>query len=144
MDIRWAAAGLTTLVMVCGCGSSQSGVSAADLAITHDVRRGADEIRTTHDRKTLEAQLGRVVARLRATRGSTSVVERARAAALAGFVLTRKGVRSQIDFMENDSGEVEAATVHARRADLYLKRGANRIRAAGAALGLRIDDLDGY
>ena len=108
------------------------------------MRRGADEIRTTHDRKTLEAQLGRVVARLRATRGSTAVVERARAAALAGFVLTRKGVRSQIDFMENDSGEVEAATVHARRADLYLKRGANRIRAAGAALGLRIDDLDGY
>jgi hypothetical protein len=144
MDIRWAAAGLTTLVLVCGCGSSQSGVSAADRAITHDVRRGADEIRTTHDRKTLEAQLGRVVASLRGTRGSTAAVERARAAALAGFVLVRQGVRSQIDFMENDSGEVEAATVHARRADRYLKRGANRIRAAGAALGLRIGDLDGY
>lgn len=61
-----------------------------------------------------------------------------------GFELTRKGVGSQIDFSENDSGEVAAATRDARRADRYLRRGANRIRMAGLALGIRINEIDGY
>ena len=72
------------------------------------------------------------------------MVEQARRVALMGFELTRKGVRSQIDFSENDSGNVAAATRDARRADRYLKGGANRIRIAGLALGIRIRELDGY
>ncbi len=61
-----------------------------------------------------------------------------------GFELTRKGVRSQIDFSENDSGNVAAATRDARRADRYLGRGADRIRTAGLALGIQIAKLDGH
>ena len=141
---RRAAVGFVGLVLVCGCGSSDSGTSAADATIKRDVLRGADEIRSTQGRKTLAAQLGRVIANLRSARGSTAAVERARTVALGGFELTREGVGSQIDFIENDRGEVAAATRDARRADRYLGRGAVRIRRAGLALGLHIGDLDGY
>ena len=72
------------------------------------------------------------------------MVERARQIALVGFELTQKGVRSQIDFTDNDSGEVAAATRDAKRADRYLRRGADRIRTAGLVLGTRIGELDGY
>ncbi len=144
MNLRWAAAGLMGYALACGCGSSGSGLSAADASVKRDVLRGVDEIRATHDRKLLEAQLGEVVASLRTERGSTRATERARKVALGGFELTRTGVRSQIDFSENDRGEVAAATRDARRADRYLGRGADRIRIAGLALGLHIGMLDGY
>ncbi len=132
------------LMLVCGCGSSRSGMSTADAAVKRDLLRGVEEIQTTHDRKRLDAQLSRIVARLRGERGSTTAVERAREVALVGFELTRKGVGSQIDFSENDSGNVAAATRDARRADRYLGQGANRIRRAGVALGIHIGKLDGY
>ena len=144
MNLRWAAAGLLALVLGCGCGSSGSGASTADVSVKHDVMRGVEEIWSTHDRKRLHAQLGRIIASLRGERGSTSVVERARRLALVGFELTQKGVRSQIDFAENDSGEVAAAARDAMRADRYLKRGAHRIRMAGLLLGARIRELDGH
>jgi hypothetical protein len=144
MSLRWAAAGLMGCVLACGCGSSGSGTSAADAAVKRDVLHGVDEIRATQDRKRLEAQLGVIVASLRAERGSTGAVERARKVALAGFELTRKGVRSQLDFSENDRGEVAAAARDARRADRFLGTGADRIRLAGPALGLHIGLLDGY
>lgn len=144
MKIRWAATGLLALVLGCGCGSSRSGSSTANVSIKHDLVRGVEEIRSTRDRKTLDSQLGHIVASLRGERGSTAVVERAREDALMGFELTRKGVGSQIDFSENDSGEVAAATRDARRADRYLRRGANRIRMAGLALGIRINELNGH
>jgi hypothetical protein len=137
------AAALTALVLVCGCGASRSAVSA-DAAIKSDLLRGVGDIRSTIDRKTLAAQLGRVIASLRGERGSTASVERARRAAVEGFELTRTGVGSQIDFSENDSGEVAAATRDARRADRYLGRGAGLIRRAGQALGIHIGTLDGY
>jgi hypothetical protein len=144
MNPRWAAAGLTTLMLGCGCGSSRSGVSRADVSVKQDLRRGVEEIRSIHDRKRLDAELSRTVARLRRERGSTAAVVRARRAALAGFVLTRKGVGRQIDFSENDRGEVEAATRDARSADRYLKSGANLIRMAGLRMGIQIGDLDGH
>ena len=75
---------------------------------------------------------------------ASAAVERARKVALAGFQLTRKGVRSQIDFSENDRGEVAAAARDARRADRYLGSVADRIRTAGLALGLHLGLLDGY
>jgi hypothetical protein len=144
MIVRWAATGLMALVLGCGCGSSRSGVRTADVSVKQDLLRGVEEIQSTHDRQRLDAQLGRIIASLRGERGSTAVVEQARQMALLGFVLTQKGVRSQIDFSENDSGEVAAATRDARRADRFLGRGANRIRIAGLAFGIRIRKLDGY
>lgn len=142
--VHWGAAALMVLVLGCGCGTSRPRVHAADAPIKRDLLRGVDEIRSTIDRKRLHAQLGDIVESLRGEHGSTAEVERAREVALVGFALTRKGVRSQIDFSENDRGEVAAATRDARRADRYLSRGADRIRTAGLAFGIQIGELDGY
>jgi hypothetical protein len=40
--------------------------------------------------------------------------------------------------IDNDSGEVAAATRDAARADRYFRRGANRLRAAGQTAGRRL------
>ena len=69
---------------------------------------------------------------------------RGRALAVQGFEATLKGVRSELDFDGNDSGEVAAATRDAARADRYLARGANRMRAAGRALSVQIGELKGH
>jgi hypothetical protein len=92
----------------------------------------------------LRAQLVDVVALLRRAHGTTASAQRGRQLALQGFEATLQGIRSQLDFSENDSGEVAAATRDARRADLYLRRGANRLRAAGRALGVEVGELNGY
>jgi hypothetical protein len=131
-------------VLTSGCGSSPSRKSAEDAAVERAVRRGVDDIRLTQDRRRLAARLSRVIATLRSERGSNATAERARSIALEGFEATRKGVGSQIAFIENDRGEVAAAARDARRADRYLRRGADEIRRAGTALGLHIGDLDGY
>jgi hypothetical protein len=108
------------------------------------VRRGVEEIRVTRDRKKLRAQLVELVAHLRRAQGTTASARRGRVLALQGFEATLEGTRSQLDFIENDSGEVAAATRDAKRADRYLRLGAARLRAAGEVLGVRVGELNGY
>jgi hypothetical protein len=109
-----------------------------------DLLRGVRQIRATHDRKKLHAELIGTLAHLRRTHGTTAATRRGRELAIRGFEATLQGVRSLIDFDENDSGEVAAATRDAARADRYLTRGANRLRAAGRALGVQIGELNGH
>ena len=135
---------LVGLTLVSGCGSSAPALARADLSIEQDLIRGVREIRTTRDRKKLYAELVRLIAHLRRTHGTTVSARRGRELALLGFEATLKGTRSQLDFSENDSGEVAAATRDAKRADRFLRRGANRLRSAGRALGVRIGELNGY
>ena len=130
---------LLSLALAAGCGSSRS-----DASIKRHLLRGINQIRTTRDRAELHAKLVRTLASLRRDHSSTPAERRARGLAIEGFAATLKGVRSQLDFMENDSGNVAAATRDARRADRYLSRGASRLRAAGAALGIRVGKLSGY
>ena len=73
-----------------------------------------------------------------------SLPRSSKALAVKGFESTLEGVASLLDFSENDSGELAAATRDAKRADRYLARGANRLRAAGQAIGIRIGSLNGY
>jgi hypothetical protein len=124
------------LALAAGCGSSNS--AASDASVKRHLLRGVAEIRTTRDPATLHAQLVRTLASLRRDHASTAAERRARSLAIAGFEATLKGVRSRLDFIENDSGNVAAATRDARRADRYLALGASRLRAAGAVLGIRI------
>jgi hypothetical protein len=136
--------GLVGLTLVGGCGASDSAPARDDRSIEQDLLRGVREIRVTRDRKTLHRQLVLLLAHLRRTRGTTASVRRGRELAVQGFEATLKGVRSQLDFSENDSGEVAAATRDAKRADHNLRRGATLLRAAGRALGVRVGELDGY
>jgi hypothetical protein len=148
---RPARARLTFCVALCliglapaGCQSSGPAPGRADLSIEHDLRRGTRLIRVTHDRKKLRAELVQLLAHLRRAHATTASGRRGRELALQGFEATLEGTKSQLDFVENDSGEVAAATRDAKRADRYLRLGAARLRAAGHALGVRVGELNGY
>lgn len=132
---------LVAFALVAGCGSSPARTATDDASIKQELLRGVHQIRAEHDRKKLSAELARLLVRLGRLRGST-VGERARVLAMQGFEATIKGTRSQLDFSENDRGEVAAATRDAERADRYLTLGANRLRAAGQALGIQIGKLN--
>jgi hypothetical protein len=128
-----------SVALAAGCGSSAS----PDAAIKRDLRRGVAQIRTTRDKPKLYAGLARTLTSLRRDRAETPATRRAKRLAIEGFELTRKGLRSLLDFEENDSGNVAAATRDAVRADRFLTRGANRLRAAGSSLGIRIGKIAG-
>jgi hypothetical protein len=140
----WTAVWLIALVLVGGCGHSTPASGRPDVSIKQDLLRGVQQIRASHDRKTLHAELIRTLTRLRRAQGATATTRRGRELAVQGFEATLKGVESEIAFDENDSGEVAAATRDATRATRYLTRGANRLRAAGRALGVQIGEITGH
>jgi hypothetical protein len=123
-------AALLALVLVAGCGSSSS-------AVERDLRRGMAQIRNTHDAKKLRTELRGTLARLRRDRASDPAERRARALAIRGFEATLAGVQGRIDFVDNDSGNIEAATRDALRADRGMAKGARLLRAAERALDAR-------
>jgi hypothetical protein len=125
-----AAAAALALVLLTGCGSSTSSVE-------RDLRRGLAQIRDTHDAKKLRAELRDTLQRLRRDRPSGPAERHARALAIRGFEATLDGVQGRIDFVDNDRGNIEAATRDALRADRGMARGARLLRAASRALGGR-------
>ena len=122
-----AAAAALALLLVAGCGSSSS-------AVERDLRRGEAQIRHTRDPKKLRAELRATLARLRRDDASGLAERRARALAIRGFEATLDGLQGRIDFVDNDRGEIEAATRDALRADRGMARGARLLRAAERAL----------
>ena len=144
MSGRSTARWLVALALVAGCGSSTSKVEPSEASIKATVLRGVGQIRVMHDRRKLSAELVRIVASLRRSRPANAAGRQARSLAIQGFESTLEGTRSQLDFSENDRGNIEAATRDAKRADRYLKLGANRLRAAAQALGIRIGKLNQY
>jgi hypothetical protein len=128
------AAAVVVLTVVVGCGSSTSP------SVKDQVVRGIEQIRASHDAKKLHAQLGQTLANLRRTRSATP----GRRLAVQGFAATLRGVQGQVDLIDNDSGNLEAAVRDAAEADRYRARGANLLRAAGRALGIRVGELKGY
>lgn len=101
--------------------------------------RGIEQIRRSHDAKKLRVQLVRTLASLR-----REIPAPGRHLAIHGFEATLRGVQAQVDLIENDSGNVEAAMRDAAKADRFRARGANLLRAAGRALEVRVGKLKGY
>jgi hypothetical protein len=122
-----AAAAALALLLVAGCGSSGS-------AVERDLRRGMTQIRSTHDAKKLRSELRGTLARLRRDDPSGAAERRAQALAIRGFEATLDGVQGRIDFVDNDRGEIEAATRDALRADRGMAKGGRLLRAASRAL----------
>jgi hypothetical protein len=122
-----ATAAALVLVLVAGCGSSSS-------AVERDLRHGITQIRDTRDTKKLRAELRGTLARLRPDRASGPDERRARALAIRGFEAMLTGLESLIAFYDNDSGNIEAATRDALRANRFRARGARLLRAAERAL----------
>ena len=119
--------------LVAGCGSSSSG----------DVKAALDDgiaaIRATHDYGELRGKLLATIARLRSTRDGEG-----RRLAIRGFESMIRGNNSRIAFVENDRGNIEAATRDAKRAGAGLRKGATLLRAAGRLLGRKVGTLNGY
>jgi hypothetical protein len=118
--------------------------AGSDGSLVHTLRQGVAQIRRPQTQQRLDAALAQTLARLRADTASTAAGRRGRRLAIRGFTWTRKGIRAQLDMRANDSGNVEAATRDAKRADRCLGRGAAVLRAAGRAFGLRIGSLNGH
>ena len=133
------AAALFVLALT-GCGSS----SAPDDSVKRDLLEGISQIRNTHDYEDLRPQVARTITRLRQDPAPTAAERRAKDLAIQGFGSTLKGVDSEIDFVENDRGEIRAATRDAERATRSLKRGARLLRAAGRILGVRIGTINEF
>jgi hypothetical protein len=117
--------------VLAGCGSSSP--------VKGTFRDGIESIRRTHDAVRLRTELRRTIARLRSERDV-----KGRRLALRGFQSTLRGVEAQIDFHENDRGNIRAATRDARRANAGLGEGARLLRAAGRQLGVQVGTLNGY
>jgi hypothetical protein len=124
-----AAAVALTLLLVAGCGSSGSGS-----AVERDLRRGMAQMRHTRDAKKLRTELRGTLARLKRDEASGPEERRARALGIRGFEATLDGLEGRIDFVDNDRGNIEAATRDALRADRGMARGARLLRAASRAL----------
>jgi hypothetical protein len=122
------------LAILAGCGDSPK-----DGGLKAVFEDGVASIRATQDFEQLRAKLRRTIAGLRSTRDGEG-----RALAIRGFEATLQGVQSRIDFHENDSGNITAATRDARRANAWLERGATLLRAAGRLLDVRVGTLSGY
>ena len=138
---------LAALALTSGCSEGMTPAATpreSNAAVGESLARGLDQIRTTRDMRKLQVELVRTVATLRSEHGSTVAGRIGRALAIDGFDATLAGVRARIDFDENDSGNVEAATRDARRASRFLKRGAEYLRRAGQALGVPVGKLNGY
>src|SRR4051812_34158826 len=123
---------LVAAAFLAGCGSSERSVKAV---LTDSLAT----VRQTQDYEAQRADLRDALKQLRSTRDGE-----ARRLAIRGFEATLRGVEARIDFVENDSGNVAAATRDARRADLGLGAGARLLRAAGRLLEVRVGRLNGY
>ncbi|MDQ2911245.1 MAG: hypothetical protein M3R26_00120 [Actinomycetota bacterium] len=144
MTRKHAVVAAVGLALFGGCQSSNPAANASSADVKAALARGVAQIRGSHDKEKLHAKLLHTLARLRSVRASTPVGREARSLAIQGFASMLRGVESQLAFIQNDSGNVEAATRDARRADRSLKRGASLLRAAGRALGVQVGSLNGY
>jgi exonuclease VII small subunit len=126
------------LALLAGCGSSKPG------SVREDVLRGVEQIRASHSAKKLHGQLTRTLASLREEHASAATERTARRLAIRGFEAALQGIGAQIDLIENDSGNLEAAVRDASKADRYWKKGATLLRAAGRSLGIAVGTLKGY
>jgi hypothetical protein len=135
---------ISGLALTMGCAERKAPARNSDAAVKESLAHGIAQIRSTHDVKKLHAELVRTVASLREERGSTAAGREGRVLAIEGFEATLKGLQAKIDFVANDRGNIEAATRDARRADRFLRQGAESLRRAGQALGVRVGALNGY
>jgi hypothetical protein len=137
--MRRALAGSILFVALSGCGSSTTSDPAKQAFLD-----GVAQIRRTNDADKLRGQLLRTIDRLRATHPSSQAARTGKALAIGGFSWTLMGAEARIEIRVNDSGSLEASVQDARRADRNLNRGAELLRTAGRAFGVRIGKLNGH
>ena len=131
---RIVAAGFAALALA-GCGASDSALEA-------HFRQAISQIEDTHDYRALQAKLRRTLAVIEKDRDE----RRAKTLAVQGLRSALRGVAALIEFVENDSGNLPAATVDEAHAFKFWSRAARLLREAGAELGVEIGSgaLNGF
>jgi|1185.fasta_scaffold387425_2 hypothetical protein len=105
----------------------------AGLAATHP---GDFHVRARAVRQTL--------GKLRRDRPSSRSGQEGRRLAIGGYLWALWALRAQIEFVDEDSGQVAEATRDAARADRCWLHAAPRLRAAGEALGVPVGLVNGF
>lgn len=118
--------------------------TASDSAVKEDLVRGIRQILAAPGAIKLAPQLVQTLERLRRDRGSTTAGRRGRTHAIQGFTWTLRGIKTQLDMAKYDSGNLPASVRNAKRADRYLTRGADLLRAAGRVFSISIGKLNGH
>jgi type II secretory pathway component PulJ len=131
---RIVAAAFAALALA-GCGASDSALEA-------HFRQAISQIEHTHDYRALQAKLRRTLAVIEKDRDE----RRAKTLAVQGLRSALHGEAALIEFVENDSGNLPAATVDEARAFKFWSRAARLLRKAGAELGVEIGSgsLNGF
>ena len=135
MPARRIVAAAFAALALAGCGASDSPLEA-------HFRQAISQIEDTHDYRALQAKLRRTLAVIEKDRGE----RRAKRLAVQGLRSALRGVAALIEFVENDSGNLPAATVDEARAFKFWSRAARLLRKAGAELGVEIGSgsLNGF
>jgi hypothetical protein len=133
---RMIAAAFAALALA-GCGAS-----ASNSSLEAHFRQAISQIQDTHDYRKLQAKLRRTLAVIEKDRDE----RRAKTLAVQGLRSALRGVAALIEFVENDSGNLPAATVDEARAFKSWSRAARLLRKAGAELGVEIGSgsLNGF
>ena len=123
-------------------GLALAGCGASDSALETHLRQAISQIQGTRDYRALQAKLRRSLATIEKDPDE----RRAKAPAVEGLRSALRGVAALIEFVENDSGNLPAATVDEARAFKSWSRAARLLRKAGAELGIEIDSgsLNGF
>jgi hypothetical protein len=133
MPARRIVAAAFAALALAGCGGSDSALEA-------HFRQAISQIEDTRDYRALRAKLLRTLAAIEKDRDE----RRAKTLAVQGLRSALRGVAAQIEFVEDDSGDLPAATVDATRTYKFWSRAARLLRKAGAELGVEIDSLNGF
>ena len=133
-DRRIVAAAFAALALA-GCGTSDSGLE------TH-FRQAISQIENTHNYRALQAKLRRTLAVIQ----KDGDERHAKTLAVQGLRSALRGVAALVEFVENDSGNLPAATVDEAHAFKFWSRAARLLREAGAELGVEIGSgaLNGF
>ena len=127
MPARRAVAAAFAALALAGCGASDS-------ALESHFRQAISQIQTTRDYSALQAKLRRTLVAIE----KDSDDRRAKTLAVQGLRSALRGEAALIEFVENDSGNLPAATVDEARAFESWSRAARLLRKAGAKLGVEI------
>lgn len=100
--MRSASAAAVAALLLAGCGSTDP--------VKADVLHGIELMQSKESPRRLRDQARETITRLQADRPRTAAGRKAKLFALRALSSWRRGLRAQIAFIENDSGNVWAAT----------------------------------
>src|SRR5262249_61926315 len=106
------------------------------------LRKATSQPQPTHDNRALRGRVGRPLAVIE----KDGDARRAKTPAVQGLRSALRGLAALIEFVENDSGNLPAATVDEAHAFKFWSRAARLLRKAGAELGVEIasGSLNGF